>query len=578
MSYFDDASLVMIPSGYKTSKVYSVKPTDGSGDLTFSRSNDTATRVNSAGLIEKVRTNLVLHSQAFDNVSWVTFQPSGAGTITRTSNYATAPDGTMTATRIVNTGSSPFQWVYQSFTHPNNTLSVWAKSTSGTNQTFRLFGSNGGLNSANFTATNTWQRFTFSVSTVTTAQPLGITADSSGNAYDILFWGFQFETGDIATDYIATTSAAVSVGPVANVPRLDYLNSSCPRLLLEPQRQNVLNFSESFDNAYWPKSDVSVTANAGVSPDGYTNADKLIASATNANHLLNKAGALSVTSGQAYTFSLFAKAAEYNFVRVQIQASTFNQSWANFNLSNGTVGLTSGGIATKIEDYGNGWYRCSVTSTATSTGGSGVQPFVLDSDRGTDSPSYLGNGTSGILIYGAQFEAGAYATSYIPTLGAAVTRGADAASKTGISSLIGQTEGTLFADFIMPPSGTLFTHYRISGTGGLFNNSQNITITATNQIRGWSFTGSSEQAQINSGIYAEGTRVKVAYAYKANDFVLYVNGVQIGTDTSGTVPAMSELLVGSYYPDTSLNVINRTSQALLFKTRLSNADLAALTA
>jgi hypothetical protein len=58
MSYFDDASLVMIPSGYKTSKVYSVKPTDGTGDLAFTRSNDTATRVGPDGLIEKVRTNV----------------------------------------------------------------------------------------------------------------------------------------------------------------------------------------------------------------------------------------------------------------------------------------------------------------------------------------------------------------------------------------------------------------------------------------------------------------------------------------------------------------------------------------
>ena len=135
----------------------------------------------------------------------------------------------------------------------------------------------------------------------------------------------------------------------------------------------------------------------------------------------------------------------------------------------------------------------------------------------------------------------------------------------------------MFADFIMPPTGTLFSHYRISGAGGLYNNSQNITLTATNIIRGYSFSGTVEQAQINSGVYAEGTRVKVAFAYKTNDFVLYVNGVQIGTDTSGTVPAMSEFLVGSYYPDTSVNVVNRTNQALLFPTRLTNSELATLT-
>ena len=101
MSYFDDASLVMIPSGYKTSKVYSVKPTDGSGDLTFSRSNDTATRVNSAGLIEKVRTNVIPYSQAFDNALWIKDRNGTGIAPSVTANNATAPDGTLTADTIV---------------------------------------------------------------------------------------------------------------------------------------------------------------------------------------------------------------------------------------------------------------------------------------------------------------------------------------------------------------------------------------------------------------------------------------------------------------------------------------------
>ena len=114
MSYFDDASLVMIPSGYKTSKVYSVKPTDGSGDLTFSRSNDTATRVNSAGLIEKVRTNLVLQSQAFNTTAnWST---NASPTVT--ANTTVALDGTTTADTIAATGS--FSGVYQSFGSVSN--------------------------------------------------------------------------------------------------------------------------------------------------------------------------------------------------------------------------------------------------------------------------------------------------------------------------------------------------------------------------------------------------------------------------------------------------------------------------
>ena len=93
MSYFDDASLVLIPSGYKNQKIYSVKPTDGTGDLTFTRASD-ATRVASNGLIEKVRTNLVLQSQTFDNASWT---KTTDGQVTITANAAVAPDGTTTA-------------------------------------------------------------------------------------------------------------------------------------------------------------------------------------------------------------------------------------------------------------------------------------------------------------------------------------------------------------------------------------------------------------------------------------------------------------------------------------------------
>jgi hypothetical protein len=98
--------------------------------------------------------------------------------------------------------------------------------------------------------------------------------DISGTSGNILIQAAQLETGDIATDYIATTSAAVSVGPVANVPRLDYLGSSCPRLILEGQRQNVCLWSEQIDNAGWIKGNApTITTNIATAPDGYGGAD-----------------------------------------------------------------------------------------------------------------------------------------------------------------------------------------------------------------------------------------------------------------------------------------------------------------
>jgi hypothetical protein len=160
-----------------------------------------------------------------------------------------------------------------------------------------------------------------------------------------------------------------------------------------------------------------------------------------------------------------------------------------------------------------------------------------------------------------------YATSYIPTLGSASTRGSDAASKTGISSLIGQTEGTLFLDFVAQTTTTAQSHIWLGAAGseiGVYGPSSFVFY-------------SSGGVSINGGAFVTGQRYKIAFGYKANDYVVYVNGVQKGTDTSATVPAMSALYINSYsdFTETQKRDVN---QVLLFPTRLSNADLAALTA
>ena len=565
-----------MPSGVKDGKVYSIKPTDGSGDLTFSRGSDIeATRVASNGYIEKAKVNLLLQSNTFSTTWGIVRSSVTSGQ----SGY----DGSSDA------------WLFQSTTTANSasltqtnttsavqSLSVYAKA--GTSDWLRIRGeatpsayqvyfdlSTGSLGSTSsiIDASITpigggWYRCYVSANATLSTAILSIangdndvTTNSGDNIY---IQDAQLNYGLVAQEYQETTTTSVVSGITNDMPRLDYSGgASCPSLLMEPSRTNLFDYSEYFNGSNWSLSNSTATENTAISPEGIQNASTFTTSVAGADLRDNT----NVTG--IYTFSFFVKLVDVGGVRLRIDASTDANVY--FDLSDGSVFSSDGIIDADAIDYGNNWWRVYVTANVTNT-----QKFQMFTTDGTLS---YANGSA--YIYGAQLEQSNYISSYIPCYGTSATRTADSCKKTGISSLIGQTEGTLFADFIMPPAGTLFTHYRISGAGGLYNNSQNITLTATNQIRGYSFSGSVEQAQINSGVYAEGTRVKVAYAYKANDFVLYVNGVQIGTDTSGTVPAMSELLIGSYYPDTSINVVSRTNQTLLFTSRLSNSDLAAIT-
>jgi hypothetical protein len=560
MSYFDDASLVMIPSGYKTSKVYSIKPTDGSGDLAFTRSNDTATRVASNGLIEKVRTNLFPTGSALLATGWT----SVGATLTA---GQTDPNGGTTALRVqLAAGGSPYSYILQSFTGSafSYARSVFIKGA--TAQAIRIVDPHSGAGTT-VNLTTSYQRFTAVGAGIAPSFGIQFDNNTDNGAKDFTIAFVQIETGDIATDYIATTSAAVSVGPVANVPRLDYLNSSCPRLLLEPQRTNLALNSETITAG----TGATVSLNNATSPDGYVNADKLVEDTSTGFHRTSFTTSLggSVDSS-AYCISIFAKAA--GRTRFAFWDNSQDESgYSYFDLSNGTIISGTG----KIENYGNGWYRCTIFPLKNFSTNSSA--FINLVSTGT-TESYTGNGTSGVLFWGKQLEVGAYATSYIPTLGAAVTRGADAASKTGISSLIGQTEGTIYwegkIDGLNASNEAL--PIALFPTGGDINGAQIYIVLLSNRsIRFVVYDGTTVQASIitSAGFYTYGTTIKLAAVYKANDFALYIDGVQIGTDTSGSVVACS----GLYFDYQNFVGKYSTDQVLLFKTRLSNSSLAELT-
>jgi hypothetical protein len=255
-------------------------------------------------------------------------------------------------------------------------------------------------------------------------------------------WGAQLQNGDIATDYIATTTAAVSVGPVSGLPRLDYLGSTCPRLLLEPQRTNLALYSEQFDNAAWGNAGTTPTANQAVSPDGYSNADLVVNSASSNYLFQGIAGSISGT----FTTSIFAKkGTESSFAFGLVSAALGSGMGVKFNFDTQTFSTPTNyanftSISASYQSYGNGWYRLNLTgTTATST----AYFFVLG--------SLLESFAVNAYVYGAQLEVGAYATSYIPTLGASVTRVAETISKTLVNS---NSNFSFFLELDEAPLGT----------------------------------------------------------------------------------------------------------------------------
>jgi hypothetical protein len=549
----DLASLVTIPSGYKVGTVYSVVPTDGAGDLTFTRSNDTATRVGPNGLIEKVRTNLQTSSQNFTAAGgW------GGDPITATANYGTAPDGTTTSTRLQ---FSAANYVWQKgIGGLNGNLAVFSLYIKGIpGQTIQIVG--GGVDNL-ITIGTGWTRVN-TAPLVASSGNININT-YGGNARDFEVWGGQTELGDIVTDYIPTTTTAVSVGPVANLPRLDYLNSTCPNLLLEPQRTNTIKYSEQLDNGLWFKeTGNSITANSIASPDGYIDADTITATSGN---VLNVNQSLTISTTGAHTFSAFLKKKNTSLVSIYLFTTHLGPQFvakSSLNFDTGVV-TTDFGTATLV-NYGNGWYRLSVTGTLTATttctGG-----FFTDSTTGTRD----------VYAYGAQVELGAYATSYVPTLGAASTRGADASVKTGISSLIGQTEGTLFVQVQRMNEGVASGVVPLQLNDGTNNNRVQIEISSTGSALLIASSGGAVVANITGPTLTIGQTAKIAIAYKVNDFQLFVNGVSGGFDTSGAVPvSMSRLDIAS---EVGISYSGfRLGEAILFETRLSNAELAQLT-
>jgi hypothetical protein len=380
--------------------------------------------------------------------------------------------------------------------------------------------------------------------------------------------------GDLSVTRATTATRVNSSGLIesvaSNVPRLDYTNGSCPSILVEPQRTNLLTYSEEFNTSPWNTSNVSIVANDTASPNGTLTADKVIcASGSSISPNIFYLNGISTIIGQSYKYTVYAKKGSSNFVKIRFSGSAFSTETNSpvFNLNTGVVVSGTG----TINNIGNGWYRVEATSTATATTGAVVTIDIPSSTGVWPNGSF--SGTEFIYLWGAQLEAGSYATSYIPTTSASVTRNADVISKTGISSLIGQTEGTLFVgiyDYNFTPNNT-------SPYVEIYSDSNNRILIAKNTSNQYQVvirTSGVTVLNILTGAISGNT--KIAVSYKENDCVVYVNGILVGTDTNVSVPTCNSLYLGESVTGTTIqkDVFNLTA---LWKTRLTNTQLAQLT-
>jgi len=347
--------------------------------------------------------------------------------------------------------------------------------------------------------------------------------------------------------------------------------------------QNTCLQSADFNTTWNQQNSLTVNSNTAISPDGTQNADTINIAAVSDSRITQ---VITVANSTTYTISCFYK-------NIALTAGeTFNMRFNNFltapnnllatatiDLAAGTATYTIGGTAGtgfsgtatgRIENYGNGWYRVSMTFTVGSAGG----------NAGGFQTAQVGSATArSFYAWGAQLEVGSVPTSYIPTAASPVTRGAETISKTGVSSLIGQTEGTIYAE--------VDVRNRLNGTAVLTlakdANVSGRVIIYTNTNNQWRANYTDASGTIVDTSAANDTQVlgvnKLALAYGAGgNATLHCNGSLIITlsGTSTFVQELRAVFLGSGNGG-SLFFNNRIRAAELYPTRLTNAQLQSLT-
>jgi hypothetical protein len=564
---YDKASLVMIPSGVKDGKAYSIKPTDGSGDFTFSRGTGTATRVNASGLIEKERANLLTYSNTFSNADW---GKSGATLTSGQSGYDGSSDAWLLSTSVSS------NHIFQNVSFNLNTISIYAKAGSLNWMAINIGGgfigsyfdlANGVVGSAQNAGGGVtieakiesvgggWYRCSVAGSYVnasTTYRIYTASADlDTSGAGSIYIQDAQYEQGLVATDYIETTTAAVYEGITDNLPRLDYSGgASCPSLLLEPSRTNGMPYSE-FHNGSAFSLGTNITFNGYVtSPEGVQNAARFTSSNTTSSFI--QVPDTIIPAGK-FTFSMWVRGVSGTFINRSMYIPSMTGSQATMN---------------EAPVAGEDWKLVYGTGENT-TGGSINRQVTL--------PFYDQPNGATFEVYGFQVEAGSYPTSYIPTYGTAASRAGDEFVKTGIGSLLGSSQGTLFME-VSALSESMGTSI-VSLSDGSLDNNLYLGYSATkNEVKSELRTGGPAYFSLSNVLTDVRDTYKVAVVYQNGSGKLFINGALVDSDTSVTTPAEGTFTkFATDFGQGSFKFYSNMKQLLHFKTALTDSEAIALT-
>ena len=340
-----------------------------------------------------------------------------------------------------------------------------------------------------------------------------------------------------------------------DLARVDYTGSTSS-LLAEPQRTNLVIYSEDFSNAAWSKSSVGIDTSIGtnginpniaISPDGTLNSDRV-------NFLLQSdrdSGMyeiISASTGNSYTTSVYLKGEGSNIgktIKIRIKR------------------VTGGSFVSVDADYvlTGEWVRLE------------MNPLTLSGANSNALLVFTSNDATSCLMYGCQVEEGSYPTSIIPTSGSTVTRNQDQYTKTGISDKINTSEGVLFCEFKTPDTSD-YSLLSINDGGNV-----NTVVIGAEGVGGLIFAGARVDGNY-AVLYQGGSAYaynKVAVKYKSGDYAVWVNGTEVITSSSTDISSVDYTNLDFNFGGGSYKFEGKVKQLQVFKTALTDSELIALT-